>query len=79
MKRKIKVVVIAGTRPEAIKLAPVVLELKKHVESIETILINTRQHPVAADEVFEIFGIQAVTSLSAQNFRLNCLLNLMKY
>ena len=69
MKRKIKVVVIAGTRPEAIKLAPVVLELKKHVESIETILINTRQHPVAADEVFEIFGIQADISLSVQEAR----------
>lgn len=66
MERKIKVAVIAGTRPEAIKLAPVLLELKKHVDSIETILINTRQHPVAADEVFEIFGIQADKYLSVQ-------------
>ena len=66
MERKIKVAVIAGTRPEAIKLAPVVIELKKHVNKIDTFLINTRQHPVAADEVFEIFGIKADRVLSVQ-------------
>ncbi len=43
-KQRIKVMTVFGTRPEAIKMAPVVLELKKHPEEIETIVVVTAQH-----------------------------------
>ena len=41
---KLKVMVVFGTRPEAIKMAPLVLELQKHNDSIETITVVTAQH-----------------------------------
>ena len=39
--KKLKVMVVFGTRPEAIKMAPLVLELQKHSDSIETITVVT--------------------------------------
>lgn len=53
-----KVLVVFGTRPEAIKMCPLVLELKKHID-IETILCLTGQHKEMLDQVMEIFGIKA--------------------
>lgn len=75
MDNKIKVAVVVGTRPEAIKLAPVILELFKYSDVIEPVVINTRQHPKAVDEVFDIFGIAADAFLSVQEERqsLGCL------
>lgn len=52
----IKVSVIFGTRPEAIKLAPVILELKKH-KKIECKVCVTAQHRQMLDQVLEVFGI----------------------
>ena len=37
--KKLKVMVVFGTRPEAIKMAPLVLELQKHSDCIETITV----------------------------------------
>lgn len=42
--KKLKVMVVFGTRPEAIKMAPLVLELQKHRDTIETITVVTAQH-----------------------------------
>ena len=42
--KKIKVMVVFGTRPEAIKMAPLVLELQKQSETFETITVVTAQH-----------------------------------
>ena len=56
MSRQIKVMTIFGTRPEAIKMAPLVLELKKRKE-IETIVCVTAQHREMLDQVLEIFKI----------------------
>ncbi len=47
---------VFGTRPEAIKMAPLVLELKKH-EEIETIVTVTAQHREMLDQVLETFKI----------------------
>ncbi|MFS0575883.1 UDP-N-acetylglucosamine 2-epimerase (non-hydrolyzing) [Sporosarcina sp. 179-K 3D1 HS] len=58
MKRKWKVMTIFGTRPEAIKMAPLVLELQKHAEDIESIVTVTAQHRQMLDQVLETFGIQ---------------------
>jgi len=53
---KIKVITVFGTRPEAIKMAPLVLELKKRSE-IESIVVVTAQHRQMLDQVLDIFGI----------------------
>ena len=55
---KLKVMVVFGTRPEAIKMAPLVLELQKHSDSIETITVVTAQHRQMLDQVLETFRIQ---------------------
>lgn len=54
---KRKVMTIFGTRPEAIKMAPLVLELQKY-EDIESIVTVTAQHRQMLDQVLDIFGIQ---------------------
>ena len=53
---KIKVMMVFGTRPEAIKMAPLALELKKH-DDIETVVCVTAQHREMLDQVLEIFDI----------------------
>ncbi|MBO5976284.1 MAG: UDP-N-acetylglucosamine 2-epimerase (non-hydrolyzing), partial [Oscillospiraceae bacterium] len=53
---KIKVMSIFGTRPEAIKMAPLVKELEKR-EEIESIVCVTAQHREMLDQVLETFGI----------------------
>lgn len=57
MTNPIKVMTIFGTRPEAIKMAPLVLELKKYPESFETIVTVTAQHREMLDQVLNIFDI----------------------
>ncbi|MDC3416740.1 non-hydrolyzing UDP-N-acetylglucosamine 2-epimerase [Aquibacillus salsiterrae] len=54
---KIKVMTIFGTRPEAIKMAPLVLELKKRTDQFEPIVTVTAQHREMLDQVLDIFGI----------------------
>ena len=56
--KKLKVMVVFGTRPEAIKMAPLVLELQKHSDSIETITVVTAQHRQMLDQVLETFSIK---------------------
>ncbi|WP_404828723.1 non-hydrolyzing UDP-N-acetylglucosamine 2-epimerase [Sporosarcina quadrami] len=48
---------IFGTRPEAIKMAPLVLELQKHPETIESIVTVTAQHRQMLDQVLHAFDI----------------------
>ena len=55
--KKIKVMTIFGTRPEAIKMAPLVKELEKR-EEIESIVCVTAQHRQMLDQVLEIFEIK---------------------
>jgi len=54
----LKVMTVFGTRPEAIKMAPVVLELKKHAGQIQTIVTVTAQHRQMLDQVLRLFDIQ---------------------
>lgn len=53
----IKVMTVFGTRPEAIKMAPVVLELQKHADKIQTIVAVTAQHRQMLDQVLDLFQI----------------------
>ncbi|GGM32644.1 UDP-N-acetyl glucosamine 2-epimerase [Paraliobacillus quinghaiensis] len=57
MTKRIKVMTIFGTRPEAIKMAPLVLELKKRSDEFEPIVTVTAQHREMLDQVLTIFDI----------------------
>lgn len=58
MKKKIKVMTVFGTRPEAIKMAPVVLELAKYPELITPVVTVTAQHRDMLDQVLNLFRIK---------------------
>lgn len=57
MGKRVKVMTIFGTRPEAIKMAPVVLECQKHPDKIESIVAVTAQHREMLDQVLDVFRI----------------------
>jgi UDP-N-acetylglucosamine 2-epimerase (non-hydrolysing) len=57
MDRKIKVMTTFGTRPEAIKMAPLVLELEKYPNEIDSIVTVTAQHRQMLDQVLELFEV----------------------
>ncbi len=54
---KLKVMSIFGTRPEAIKMAPVVLELRKYPQ-VKSLVAVTAQHREMLDQVLNLFGIR---------------------
>lgn len=53
-----RVCVIVGTRPEAIKLAPVILELAQHRHAIETVVVSTAQNREMLKQALDAFGIK---------------------
>ena len=53
-----KIMLVFGTRPEAIKMAPLVKEFEKHPNEFETIVCVTGQHREMLDQVLHIFDIQ---------------------
>ena len=52
-----KILIVFGTRPEAIKMAPLVKEFQKHLCEFETIVCVTGQHREMLDQVLKIFDI----------------------
>ena len=58
-----KVMLIFGTRPEAIKMCPLVLELEKHPE-FETVVCVTGQHRQMLDQILECFRVEPKYDLS---------------
>ena len=58
MGQRRKVMAVFGTRPEAIKMAPVVKELQAHPEWFETIVCVTAQHRQMLDQVLSAFAIE---------------------
>lgn len=54
---KLKIMTVFGTRPEAIKMAPVVNALKKRPEEFKVITVVSAQHREMLDQVLEIFDI----------------------
>ncbi|MEI8377969.1 MAG: UDP-N-acetylglucosamine 2-epimerase (non-hydrolyzing) [bacterium] len=54
---------IFGTRPEVIKLAPVILELKKYPEKYNVIVCNTEQQKELSNQTLSYFGLKADMSL----------------
>jgi UDP-N-acetylglucosamine 2-epimerase (non-hydrolysing) len=54
----LKILSVFGTRPEAIKMAPVVKELRKHPDRIEAWVCVTAQHREMLDQVLQLFDIR---------------------
>ena len=55
--KRLKVMTVFGTRPEAIKMAPLALELSRHPE-LEAVCCVTAQHREMLDSVLDIFGLK---------------------
>lgn len=58
MAKRRKVAVVFGTRPDTIKLAPIILELKKHPQLFHVVTIATAQHRQMLDQVLRVFRIR---------------------
>jgi UDP-N-acetylglucosamine 2-epimerase (non-hydrolysing) len=63
MKRK-KLLFIFGTRPEAIKMAPIILECSRHPEELDVRVCTTGQHKEMLQQVLDFFGIKPDFELS---------------
>lgn len=53
-----KVMLVFGTRPEAIKMCPLVKEFQKHPDEFETIVCVTGQHREMLDQVLQVFDVK---------------------
>ena len=53
-----RVLIVVGTRPEAIKMAPIIKALERRDESVETRLAVTGQHTTLVEQVLQVFGIR---------------------
>jgi UDP-N-acetylglucosamine 2-epimerase (non-hydrolysing) len=60
----IKILIIFGTRPEVIKVAPVITEIQKHPE-MELLVCNTGQHKELVEPIIELFQIKTDYSLNS--------------
>lgn len=58
MMDKKKVMLVFGTRPEAIKMAPVIRELKRDADRLDVVVTVTGQHRQMLDSVLDVFGIK---------------------
>ena len=68
-KQTISVLVCVGTRPEAIKLAPVIQSLRALSEPVKVIVCLTGQHSGACEQILELFGIEADEHLNYESSR----------
>jgi UDP-N-acetylglucosamine 2-epimerase (non-hydrolysing) len=53
-----KILMVFGTRPEAIKMAPLVKEFQKYPENFKTLVCVTGQHREMLDQVLHLFDIK---------------------
>jgi UDP-N-acetylglucosamine 2-epimerase (non-hydrolysing) len=65
--RKIKVLPVFGTRPDAIKMAPLIRALRE-CEYIDLVVCSTGQHKEMLDQVLEAFGIKPDYDLQVMIF-----------
>ena len=57
MRRKSKIIIVIGTRPEAIKMCPVVYELQRRRSEFEAVVLVTGQHKEMLAQVLEVFQV----------------------
>ena len=67
--KRLKVMTVFGVRPEAVKMAPLIKELEKHPDSIESIVCVTAQHRELLDSVLDTFGIKPDYDLNVMKER----------
>lgn len=60
---KKNILFVFGTRPEVIKLAPIILELKKYSENYNVIICNTEQQKELSNQTLSYFGLKADINL----------------
>ncbi|MCE5199211.1 MAG: UDP-N-acetylglucosamine 2-epimerase (non-hydrolyzing) [Armatimonadota bacterium] len=65
----IKILAVCGTRPDTVKMAPVVLELKKHPQEAELVLAVTGQHREMLEQVLHAFKLQPDFDLNIMSAR----------
>ncbi len=58
MTTKTKIMIVMGTRPEVIKLAPVVIGARKRPDEFETVVVATSQHREMLDQMLQTFQIE---------------------
>jgi UDP-N-acetylglucosamine 2-epimerase (non-hydrolysing) len=63
----LKVITVIGTRPEAIKMAPVIKSLMSYSEEVKSVVCVTAQHREMLDQALEIFGIVPDYDLNLMN------------
>ena len=68
-KEQIKVMVVAGTRPEAIKVAPVIERLKRQPDEFKTIVVVTARHRELLDQALSLFHISPDIDLNVMDSR----------
>ena len=54
-----KILSVFGTRPEAIKMAPVIKRIEAHPEKFQSVLCVTAQHREMLDQILSLFEITA--------------------
>lgn len=64
-----KIMVCFGTRPEAVKMCPLVLELARHTDAFETVVCVTGQHRELLRQVLDVFGVEPKYDLSVMEPR----------
>ena len=62
---KLKVMTIFGTRPEAIKMCPLILEMRKYPNTIEPIVAVTAQHREMLDQVMPFLTSSRIMTLTS--------------
>lgn len=66
---RIRAAILVGTRPEAIKMVPIVQAMAADGENFEPILVSTGQHREMLDQVLELFGIKPAHDLGVMEDR----------
>jgi UDP-N-acetylglucosamine 2-epimerase (non-hydrolysing) len=69
MSIRLKVMTVFGTRPEAIKISPLVKELEKYPDKIQSYVVVTAQHREMLDQVLQIFKIHPDYDLNIMQSR----------
>lgn len=67
--RRVKILAVFGTRPDAIKMAPVVLEFARHKDRAELVVAVTGQHREMLDQVLSVFNIRPDYDLAIMQAR----------
>lgn len=67
--QRLKILAVCGTRPDTVKMAPVVLELLKHRDEVETVLAVTGQHREMLEQVLRAFDLHPSYDLNIMTQR----------